>query len=393
MIVSQSKYPAMRIKMFRISATLTALLIGMLLVFLLSAVGSKTRGPLSDLLSFASGSVETVEANLILASREQRRSNKLKWFQVYRNDPALLKNPKTLLLGAFDNNTKDGFESIVGLEDSIRTTLPLIHIYTAWGSKPEEEFPALQVKSIIELGSTPVITWEPWLTDFDPDKYPQLRKLEERDKGGLADIAHGKYDFYITKWAEAAKKANSPLFLRVGHEMNDPYRYPWGPQNNTAKDFIAAWKHIREIFKKQNANNVIWVWSPHPAYGYFDAYYPGDSLVDYIGVSALNYGTVASWSKWWTFKEIFGNYYKDFVHFKKPIMITEFGSLSVGGNRSKWFTDALDSLPQKYPAVKSIVFFHYSDDKTTTQQVINWYFKNDAPVTRAITKEINRWGK
>ena len=56
-------------------------------------------------------------------------------------------------------------------------------------------------------------------------------------------------------------------------------------------------------------------------------------------------------------------------------MITEFGSLSVGGDRSKWFTEALDSISQKYPAVKSIVFFHYSDDKTTTQQVINWYFK------------------
>jgi hypothetical protein len=391
MISSQSKYVDMQTKIFRISTTVAALLIGILLVSMLTLVGSKTRGPLSDLLSFTGESVHKIEENLIIESRGQRRVNKLKWLTPYRNDPALIRNPKVFLFGAFDNNTREGFESIVSLEDSIKTTFPLIHIYTAWGSKPEEEFPTLQVKSILELGSIPIITWEPWLTDFDADKYPQLRKLEERDKGGLADIAHGKYDFYIGKWADNAKKINSQIFLRVGHEMNDPYRYPWGPQNNSAKDFVAAWKHIREVFKKQKANNIVWVWSPHPAYGYFDAFYPGDSMVDYVGVSALNYGTVASWSKWWTFKEIFGNYYKDFTHFKKPIMITEFGSLSAGGNRSKWFTNAMDSIPQKYPLVKSIVFFHYSDDKTTTQQTLNWYFKNDPPVTRAIAKEIQKF--
>jgi hypothetical protein len=63
----------------------------------------------------------------------------------------------------------------------------------------------------------------------------------------------------------------------------------------------------------------------------------------------------------------------------------------VGGNRSKWFADALDSIPVRYPNVKSIVFFHFSDDKTTTQQSINWYIKNDVPTTRAITARIKRW--
>ena len=72
------------------------------------------------------------------------------------------------------------------------------------------------------------------------------------------------------------------------------------------------------------------------------------------------------------------------------MMITEFGSLSAGGNRSKWFTEAMDSMQIKYPLVKSLVFFHYSDDKTTTQQTLNWYFKNDAPVTKAISREIQK---
>jgi hypothetical protein len=374
-------------KTIRISTALVALTLGVVLVIVLSLAGKKSRGPLENLFSYTGEAVHEMENNIIIQQREGKRSDKLKWFQPYTKDSAII-HPKTLLLGAYDNNTKESFESIVDLEDSLGTTFPLVHIYTAWGSKAEEQFPALQVRGIMEMGSVPFITWEPWLTDFESDKYPQLRKVGERDKGGLADIAKGLYDFYIMQWAEAAKKVNGPLLIRVGHEMNDPYRYPWGPQNNTAKDFIAAWKHIHDIFKKQGANNVFWVWGPHPAYGFFKEFYPGGDYVDYVGVSALNYGTVASWSKWWSFSEIFGNYYKQLITFNKPLMITEFGSLNVGGNRSQWFAQALDSIPSKYPAVKSIVFFHYSEDKTTTLQAINWYIRDDTASLHAIRK---RW--
>jgi beta-mannanase len=298
---------------------------------------------------------------------------------------------KVILLGAFENESKESFDNIIMLEDSLKTTFPLIHIYIAWGSKQEEKFPRIQVNAILEMGSLPVITWEPWLTDFDAKEYPNLRKPEERDKGGLADIASGVYDTYLLQWANEAKKVRNLIILRVGHEMNDPYRYPWGPQNNNASDFVAAWRHIRNIFQAVGATNVIWLWSPHPAYGWFDAYYPGDKYVDYVGVGALNYGTVASWSQWWTFDEIFGKSYGDLMKYGKPIMITEFGSLSVGGDRSRWFSEALKTLPWKYPGIKSIVFFHYSYDNTTTQQPLNWYIKNDPQTVRTIIRQLSFW--
>ena len=34
----------------------------------------------------------------------------------------------------------------------------------------EEKFPRLQVKAIAGMGPMPVITWEPWLTDFDAEE-------------------------------------------------------------------------------------------------------------------------------------------------------------------------------------------------------------------------------
>lgn len=375
----------------RLIYILAAICLGSGIVFALSIAGEKSKGPIENLLDHTSEAVQEMEQKVILEQREDKRSDKLQWYAAYQNNISKLKRPDTIFLGASDDHKRDSYEAIINLEDSLKTTFPIIHIYGAWGSKPSEEFPKVEVKTILELGSTPMITWEPWLSDFDETKFPGIPAVADRDKGCLSAIASGTYDVYIKKWAADAKKAGKPIFLRLGHEMNDPYRYPWGPQNNNPKDYVAAWQHVHDIFKNAGANNIIWVWSPHLAYGYYDAFYPGHDYVDYVGVGVLNYGTVANWSKWWTFKEIFGSHYQALDSFKKPMMITEFGSLTVGGSRSKWFADALNQLPQKYPAVKSVVFFHYAADKTTTDKSINWYIKDDLASREAIIRQMASW--
>ena len=160
------------------------------------------------------------------------------------------------------------------------------------------------------------------------------------------------------------------------------------PSGTDPADFIAAWKHIRYVFEKEGAKNIIWVWSPHPAYGQFKTYYPGAAYVDFVGSGTLNYGTAATWSKWWTFDEIFGNHYEPLAAFNKPIMISEFGSLAVGGDRAQWYGNAMDSLSIKYPLVKSLLFFHFSDDRTTTQQSLDWRVINDGATLAEIREKL-----
>ena len=379
----------MKQTMYRLSIILGAITLGILLVWFLTMLGQKSTGPLEDTFTAMGKGVSTMEDKFILQGRKHTRSDQLQWFNEYRNDAKKILNPDKIIYGAFDNEFSESFQSIVELENSLNTTFPIIHIYIAWGSKPEQKFPSRQAKAILDVGSIPFITWEPWLTDFNKDEFPNIAAdVKKRDKNGLRSIAKGDYDGYIDKWANEVKDLNRLIFVRLGHEMNDPYRYPWGPHNNKPEDFIAAWKHVVNRFRAIGANNVIWVWSPHPAYSYFDYYYPGDDYVDWVGIGTLNYGTVASWGKWWTFDEIFGNYYSQLSKYKKPIMISEFGSLDVGGNRSKWFGDALTSMPVKYPAIKSVVFFHCSNDNTTTSKALNWYFKDDSLVTHTIIQSM-----
>jgi len=126
------------------------------------------------------------------------------------------------------------------------------------------------------------------------------------------------------------------------------------------------WKHVVNRFNYVGAKNAVWLWSPHPAYTTYTQFYPGNEYVDWIGTTCLNYGTVAQWSKWYSFDDIFGKFYKDFSHYDKPIMIAECGTLAVGGDRATWFRDAITELPAKYPAVKALLFYHNSNDNTTS---------------------------
>ena len=383
----------MKKKSTRIISTLIAVALGVLLILLFTLIGENSKGPLEDFLVKTGTYINDLDDEYVTKRNSKKRAKSMKWFEKYRTNLDSLKNPTKILLGAFDNNTEVSFQAVMNIEDSLQAQLPFISIYTAWGSHPEQRFPMQKAEAIYSLGSIPVLTWEPWLNEFDSEKHPELRSEDKRDFGGMKDVANGVYDFYLKRWARDAKIFNKPILVRFGHEMNDPYRYTWGPQNNTADEFVSAWQHVVDYFKQEGVTNIIWMWSPHIAYGYFNEYYPGDEYVDWVGIGALNYGKVAVWSDWWSFDEVYGKYYNDLTVFNKPIMLTEFGSLAVGGDRAIWYKDALSQLPSKYPLTKSVVFFHFDNDYTLTNKSLNWYFVNDSVVCDSITSSLQSWDK
>lgn len=377
---------------YRVSFFLTAVLFGIVIILLFTFIGKKSSGPLDDLFTTMGSAVTDIENNILLSNREPVRAKALKWFDKGRKNKKLIINPDTIFLGIYDNHYKNSFDNILSLEDSLQINMPFIQLYVAWGDKPEEHFPIKYVKAIYNLGSTPFITWEPWLNDFDREEHG-LPFKKDPNKNGLKDIVNGDYDYYIDKWAADLKDFGEIVFIRLGHEMNDPYRYPWGPQNNKPEDFITAWRYVVNRFRAQKVDNAVWVWSPHPAYLLYNEYYPGNDYVDWVGVGALNYGTVALWSKWWSFDEIFGDYYDRLAAFGKPIVITEFGSLAVGGQRSQWYEQAFTNLPEKYPQLKAILFYNNNNDNTTLNKSLDWSLNEDTLSLKAIKRAIKTWHK
>ncbi len=378
-------------KLNRVFFSFGIVALAVLSVVALTFVGSRTEGPLGKVLADIGGAITRTESQVAFHIRGPGRAADLSWFDDVRRDRSHLSSPEGVLLGAYDNGLPNTFDGLLQLEDALEMPLPIVHLFTAWGDDPEYRFPRTVVQTIWEVGSVPMITWEPWLSTFDPDDHSHLADLEDPEQGGMAAVASGTYDFYLENWFSEAASFGRPLLVRFGHEMNDAYRYAWGPHNNRPEEYVAAFRHVVEMARKAGATNILWVWSPHIAYDGFNEYYPGDDVVDWVAATVLNYGNIAYWSEWWSFDDIFTRRYDRLTEHDKPIMIAEMGTLMAGGERAPWFERALARLPQRLPEVKAVVFFHSRSDESITYQSLNWAFDRDELVIRAIKSAIATW--
>ncbi len=378
-------------RLHRIGLTTTLIAGGAVAVVAVTSMSRGAEGPVSSGLSWLGAATRSVEHWARQRIAGPGRADALSWFAPIRDDVARLRKPDVILLGAFDAGIPQTLDGVVHLEQALGTTFPLIQLYAAWGDKPEQRFPRSVVGAIADLGSIPMITWEPWLTDFESPRHPGLLLPAARELHGLAAVARGDYDFHVDAWARDAARYGRPLFLRFAHEMNDPYRYPWGPQNNSKEEYIAAWRHVVDRFRLAGAHNVLWVWSPHVAYDYWELYYPGADYVDWVATGVLNFGPIAQWSQWWTFDHILGPKYPGLASFDKPVMVAEFGSLAVGGDRIDWYRQALTEIPARYPAVRALLFFEAAADQTVTYQKVDWTVAGDSVLAATIRQAISPW--
>jgi len=204
-----------------------------------------------------------------------------------------------------------------------------------------------------------------------------------------------------------------PLFIRVGHEMNGNW-YPWCGTNNGGsvttgfgdpskpdgpERFVAAFRHIRHLFDSVGVRNVSWVWCvnnyavPYEDWNQPENFYPGDDVVDWIGLDGYNWGTSQSWSNWTSFLDTFTEVYNRFKSFPKPLMIGEFASTELGGEKGRWIRDAFIYTKLLFTRIKAITWFNINKEtdwrinSSTAAQtayrdnVADAYFLGSVPVT------------
>jgi mannan endo-1,4-beta-mannosidase len=104
----------------------------------------------------------------------------------------------------------------------------------------------------------------------------------------LAAIAAGHYDRYLTAYAEAVRGYRHPVILGFGHEMNGNW-YSWGYQHTSPTQFVAAWRHVVNLFRALGARNVTWLWTVNVINSQYgipspDRWWPGSSYVTWVGI-------------------------------------------------------------------------------------------------------------
>jgi beta-mannanase len=279
---------------------------------------------------------------------------------------------RTVFFGVFREGAPRNMNYIKKFEEQAGNKPAMVMWYQDWA----QEFPKEDAAQVVAYGAVPQIVWEPWY-------------WSDHSKVTLKDINAGKWDGYIQSWAKAIKAFGSTVFLRVGHEFNIE-GYPWGIINNEKNPEIysQAFRHIVDLFRREGANNVEWVWCfmnysfPKDAWNDWTLAYPGNDYVDWIGIDGYNWGTSQSWSEWQVFKYLFRDQMRQANKLwpDKPIMIAEFASTEQGGDKAAWIKEIPAYLKTSMRAIDMIIWF---DEKKETDWRIN-----STPKTLAAFKQM-----
>lgn len=193
-------------------------------------------------------------------------------------------------------------------------------------------FPAKDAKTVTKKGGVIFIKLEPW--NWNNKKSKEF---------SLENIAAGKADKYLKRFAEGAKKFGKPIFVSFAHEMNAHW-YPWG--NQESGTYIKAYRRVHEVISKI-APNITWVWTPDVKNPIQD-YYPGDAYVDWVAIDGYN------WDNKKTAAQIFGERLAEAKAYKKPTMIGEFACAK---NSGSCVTDFMNFVTQNQD-LKAYVFYN-----------------------------------
>jgi hypothetical protein len=224
-------------------------------------------------------------------------------------------------------------------------------------------FPVNEFNSIRARGSIPFFSWGSQSTPVSPTlSQPNFQ---------LSDVIEGRHDTYIRKWATAAAAWGKPFFLRFNWEMNGGW-FAWaeGVNGNRVGEYVAAWRHVHDIFREVGATNATWVWCPNVdpenQFQKLAGLYPGDAYVDWTGLDGYNWGTnPARPDKWRSFDSLYASTYKQITETiapGKPLIISEVGSTEYGGSKAAWIKDMLAKIPTSYPQVRGLLWFEKYDD-------------------------------
>lgn len=209
----------------------------------------------------------------------------------------------------------------------------------------------------------------------------------------LSDLISGVYDPYIRRFAAAARRWGHPFFLRFDWEMNGNW-FPWAEaaNENRAGEYVAAWRHVHNLFESAGATNATWVWCPNAVSAQGAAklitLYPGNAYVDWTCLDIYNYGTNPSHPTGWeSFNRIARPVYREIVGALapvKPMIVGEAASSEYGGSKARWIRAMLAELSRKFPKIRGVLWFERYDDG------MDWPIETSQAATAAFRRGIHR---
>ena len=232
-------------------------------------------------------------------------------------------------------DTYTAFEgAILTMEHELGRKLAIDNLYDKW----THQLPIRIVRWDLSQGILPMISWAGARTNL---------------------ITAGRYDRLIRSSARELRALHRPVMLRWFYEMDGSGQHPLV---QSPASFVAAWRHVHNIFARAGASNVSWVWCPNALHfvgGVAQRYYPGGRYVDWICADGYNWAPKLRRASWRSFANIFSTFYHWSVGTGKPLMVGEFGVLEgTPGKKAAWYRQTDTQLRTMFPAIRAVVYFN-----------------------------------
>jgi hypothetical protein len=169
-------------------------------------------------------------------------------------------------LGVYEQHSPPSFQPIAEFAQAAGRRPNLVESFTGWS----ESFDTAFADTLHRHGIIPLVQIDP--TD-----------------ASIAAIAAGDYDPYLRAYADAVADYGNPVVIGFGHEMNAPW-YPWGFGHVKPVTFVAAWRHLVQVFRQEGADNVTWLWSIQAdgrGTGPIGEWWPGPDYVTWVGIDGF----------------------------------------------------------------------------------------------------------
>jgi plastocyanin len=227
----------------------------------------------------------------------------------------------------------ESFETLIGRKMAIE------RVYYFW----DQAWPTEDDGWTRDAGRTPYISWKATRTDRGTVRW--------------ADIAAGAYDSVILARADDLIAFGAPVIFSFHHEPEND------PGAGSASDFVAAYRHIHDLFQASGVTNVTYAWTMMAwsfRAGSAAAYYPGDDVVDVIAADGYNwYGCPNRSDPWRSFTEVFAPFHAFGQQHGKRMMVAEWGGRedpAVPGRKATWIDEASTQL-KKWPDIVGVLYF------------------------------------
>jgi beta-mannanase len=225
-------------------------------------------------------------------------------------------------------------QDLTSFNAGLQRPLSIVHMYQAWANAVSNH----ELQQVLADGAIPMIDWR--CGDSD------------------ANIIAGSDDALITAEAQELAALKAPVFLRWYYEPNftSSANYAACIGSLGPAGYVAAFRHIHDLFAAAGASNVAFVFSMASSGNDRDLYeyYPGSSYVDWIAVDGYSKTSVPDPTD---FADRFGPWYSDFAAFGKPMMISETGAFA--GGQASYFQQMKDQLSPTgdFPLIKAVLYF------------------------------------